>query len=78
MFIDKFKKVFLFTANGGRVGAAWKSVEPLSAIAIEGHVWNGRRISSVETARDDEEVVVAVEGSPLTHVGRHSSSRISS
>jgi hypothetical protein len=68
----------MFTANGGRGGIPWKTIQPLSTIAIEGHVRNRRRISNVETTWDDQEVIVAVEGPRLTHIGCHSPRHIES
>jgi hypothetical protein len=64
----KNKYTISFTANGRRIVVPWQRIEPLSAIAIEGHVRNRHRISNVESSGNDEKIVVAVEGSSLTHI----------
>jgi hypothetical protein len=58
------------TANGSGGCVPWQGVESLSAEAIERHVGNRRRIAKIESSRNDEVVVVAIQRSQLTPAGR--------
>lgn len=64
------KAAIELTANCGGGHVPWQGVESFSAESIERHVGHRRRIAKIESSRNDEVVVVAIQRSQLTLAGR--------